>query len=211
MCQLILSSVFLYLAGFPLHSSSPLSCIQRVVTAVWVLHVFLCSCSCVIHLLSVEHLCSPVSVLSDRHTLTPLRVLWDIYVCLSLTTHLSSGWIMFRRCLLMSAAQYSSSLCVCVCVHAWAKGFMRGNEICRLDWHLSAFSPCLLARSHFLSRHFIISAYFKVSLLVFECHNFSTLIFSLMEYQLLYERCSVPSYSELPSDYIGSCLFMEPL
>lgn len=183
MCQTILSGIFLYLAGFPLDGASPLSCTQRVVTDVWVLHVFLCSCSCVIHLLSVEHLCSPVSMLSDRHTLTPLRVLWDIYVCLSQTTRLSPEWIMFLPLSAdVSRSTQQLSVCVCVCAHerkaSWEE--MKSavlTDMCQLSRH-----ACLLTH-FFLSHHFIISEYFKVSLHVFECHIFSALIFALMEYQ----------------------------
>lgn len=180
-----LSGIFLYLAGFPLRGASLLSCIQRVVTGLWVLHVFLCSCACLIHLLSVEHLCSPVSMLSDRHTLTPLRVLWDIYVCLSLTTHLSPVWIMFLP-LSADVSRSTQKLCVCVCAHdrkaSWEEMkfavFLTG--MCQLSHH-----ACLIALIFFIP-FFILSFLHILHVFLVSALNSSS-----MEYQVF---CPIVRY-----------------
>lgn len=148
----------------------------------------ICECMCfcaldhVLHVLPFEHLCYPDSTLFDRHTLTPRRGLWDIYVCLSLIACLSlslSRWIMFSP---LSPDVNSSSVCVLVGVCAWAKCFTEGNEICCFDWHVSAFSPCSLPGAHFLSCHFIGPAYSRRL-----CQSRSLIVFlsylSLLEYQ----------------------------
>lgn len=136
----------------------------------------ICECMCfcaldhVLHVLPFEHLCYPDSTLFDRHTLTPRRGLWDIYVCLSLIACLSLSLSMNN--VLTAVSWCQQQLCVCV-----------GRRVCmsevfyRRKWNLLLWLACVsflavLApwRSFFILsfyRSCIFSAF--VSILQFNC------------------------------------------